>query len=151
MATTTIESVLTMGRQELARHGLADQGWVFELDSGKTRAGCCKHHKRIVSISRHLVTSDLWTPDMIRNTLLHEVAHALAGSVHGHDETWRQIAVSIGCDGKRCHSTPFTKTSWTVTCPCGSVNLRRHTLRKSFMEKRVCVKCRQNLIATKDP
>ena len=35
--------------------------------------------------------------DHIRDTILHEIAHALVGPCHGHDAVWRQKAREIGC------------------------------------------------------
>lgn len=37
------------------------------------------------------------------DTVLHEIAHILRGE-NGHDWLWRNIAISIGCNGNRCHS-----------------------------------------------
>ena len=42
------------------------------------------------------------TEENVKNTLLHEIAHALAGHEHNHDEVWKATARSIGCDGCRC-------------------------------------------------
>ena len=36
----------------------------------------------------------------IKNTVLHEIAHALTPG-HNHDHVWQAKAVSIGCDGER--------------------------------------------------
>ena len=35
------------------------------------------------------------------DTILHEMAHALVGQVHGHDAVWQ--AQVLGCSGRRCH------------------------------------------------
>jgi SWI/SNF-related matrix-associated actin-dependent regulator 1 of chromatin subfamily A len=34
-----------------------------------------------------------------KDTILHEIAHAIVGPHHGHDEVWRGKAVEIGCTG----------------------------------------------------
>jgi hypothetical protein len=62
----------------------------------------------------------------VRDTVLHEVAHALAGPQHGHDRVWRSIAVRIGCSGERCVSpgSPRVEPPWLGTCPAGHTSGR---------------------------
>ena len=46
------------------------------------------------------------TDDEVKNTILHEIAHALDFCIRGksaHDYIWKSIAIEIGCDGKRCY------------------------------------------------
>ena len=52
----------------------------------------------------------------IDDTLLHEIAHALVGKAHGHDQVWQAKAVALGCSGKRCHDVQFTPPCYIVTC-----------------------------------
>jgi predicted SprT family Zn-dependent metalloprotease len=42
-----------------------------------------------------------------KNTVLHEIAHAIAGPEAGHGSQWKRIAHQIGYDRnfKRCHPT----------------------------------------------
>lgn len=37
----------------------------------------------------------------IQDTVLHEIAHAIAGNEHHHDRVWRDCAQRIGCTGSR--------------------------------------------------
>jgi len=34
--------------------------------------------------------------ELVRDTLLHEIAHALVGTAHGHDEVWKAKCLEIG-------------------------------------------------------
>ena len=98
-----------------AQHQLT--GWSFQFDNGRKRAGCCNYSQRVISVSheyaRHASAED------IRDTLLHEIAHALVGQAHGHDEVWRVQAVAIGCTGSRCHDLQFTPPRYIVRCAKG--------------------------------
>jgi hypothetical protein len=38
--------------------------------------------------------------ELIRDTILHEVAHALVGENHNHDEAWRAKAIELGATGE---------------------------------------------------
>lgn len=51
----------------------------------------------------------LWreSADAVRDTLLHELAHALAGVRDGHGRTWRRACRALGIPGaSRCHQYP---------------------------------------------
>eukprot|EP00930_Biecheleria_cincta_P044677 TRINITY_DN30757_c0_g1_i1.p1 TRINITY_DN30757_c0_g1~~TRINITY_DN30757_c0_g1_i1.p1 ORF type:complete len:382 (+),score=65.86 TRINITY_DN30757_c0_g1_i1:149-1294(+) len=84
------------------KHGL--DSWQLGFDKCKRSFGKCSHKKQVVSLSDHFLTEQTTTKKMVLNTLLHEIAHALVGKTHGHDSVWRAKAISIGCDGRRCHS-----------------------------------------------
>ena len=76
----------------MKEHGLSD--WRIKLDHARRRAGQCDYNKKEISLSRHYVRYA--EMDHIRDTILHEIAHALVGPHHGHDAVWRQQARAIG-------------------------------------------------------
>ena len=86
---------------KLLEHGLAAQGWTGHLDNALRRFGVCDHRRKRITISRHLaaINSDEETLD----TVLHEVAHALAGPKAKHDLQWRAIAARIGANPDGIH------------------------------------------------
>jgi predicted SprT family Zn-dependent metalloprotease len=48
----------------------------------------------------------------VRETILHEIAHALAGpKVRAHGREWGEIALRIGCNGRRCYGDEVLKSS----------------------------------------
>ena len=53
-----------------------------------------------VELSVSFVLRATWSE--IRDTLLHEIAHAIVGPGHGHDALWQTAARRIGCTEKRC-------------------------------------------------
>ena len=69
--------------------GLVDDDWSFKYDNAKRRAGLCNGRKKIISISRHF--TKLNTDEEIMNTILHEVAHALAPEREHHGYRWRKV------------------------------------------------------------
>ena len=91
-------------------------------------------------MSRFYIEHALATPDEVKDTLLHEIAHALVGSQHQHNTTWRDKAIEIGCKGNRCVSFCFSTASWHIACPCGAIKLYRHVVQKRTLKKK-CVKC----------
>jgi hypothetical protein len=106
-----------LGRRLLDEHGLTD--WALVFDRAKRRAGVCRPDRKQVGLSAPLTA--LHPEAEVRDTLLHEIAHALVGPRHGHDEVWRATAVRIGCSGQRCSSAeaPGIEGSWVGTCPAG--------------------------------
>jgi predicted SprT family Zn-dependent metalloprotease len=104
------------------KHGLTDKGWVFKYDKAKKRFGCCWHLKKTISLSAPLTL--LRESKNIRNTVLHEIAHALVGCGHGHDHVWRAKALEIGCNGNRCSSDVKLKGNWEGVCPNGHISYK---------------------------
>ena len=106
-----------LGRRLMAEHGL--RGWTLVFDRAKQRAGICRYGRKEIGLSAALTA--LHPEDEVRDTILHEIAHALAGPRHGHDEVWRATARRIGCSGQRCTSSdaPRVPGDWVGTCPAG--------------------------------
>ncbi|HKG49197.1 MAG TPA: SprT-like domain-containing protein [Actinomycetales bacterium] len=119
----------------MTEHGLSDWGLVF--DSAKRRAGVCRASRREIGLSRHLTS--LHSEAEVRETILHEIAHALVGPGHGHDAVWRATAVRIGCSGDRCLSedAPRIPGSWVGECPAG----HRRTAHRRPVRVRSCSQC----------
>lgn len=85
-------------RELMTQHGLGPEWKVKSLNSKKKR-GHCKSKAKVIGLSKHLLAND--SEESVRNTILHEIAHALTPG-HHHDAVWKAKALSIGCNGKRC-------------------------------------------------
>ena len=89
-----------LARSLMAEHGL--NHWCFAWSRAKKQLGLCDFIKETIYLSKIL------TPHReeknVRNTILHEIAHALVGYGHGHNRVWRRKCIEIGGDGKRCES-----------------------------------------------
>lgn len=114
-----LHAATAMATALMVQHGLAD--WRLVLDGARTRAGVCRPGRREIGLSR--VLTALHTPEQVRDTVLHEIAHALVGVDHGHDAVWRAKAVEIGGTGTRCvpETAARADTPWKGTCPAGHV------------------------------
>jgi predicted SprT family Zn-dependent metalloprotease len=56
-----------------------------------------------IAISLAYVLSKGVPIKQVRDTVLHEVAHAIAGNRAGHGPEWKEVAKRIGCSATRCH------------------------------------------------
>lgn len=74
-------------------------GWRFRFDHAKRRLGCCHYGRRTISLSLPLVR--LNDEAVVRDTLLHEIAHALTPGA-GHGPAWRRQAAALGAVPRRC-------------------------------------------------
>ena len=129
-----LKTALETAAELMQHHGLC--GWTVKLDHARRRAGQCDYTNRTISLSRHYVRQA--EPDHIRDTILHEIAHALVGPRHGHDAVWRRKAREIGCTATRCHTLTFSEAPWLMHCPNGCFSVPRHR-RKAGL---VCAGCK---------
>ncbi len=107
----------TLAQDLFAQHGL--KKWTFQFDRAKVRFGLCNFCDRVISLSRHL--TELNDEAIVRNTILHEIAHALVGRRHAHDKVWKAKAIEIGCDGaRRYHSGSINTPALKYSATCSS-------------------------------
>lgn len=101
-----------------------DSSWTFGFDSAKTRAGLCNYTAKKITVSRYLASR--YDDDEIHQVLLHEVAHAIAGTRAGHGPHWRSTAADLGYEGKRLHDGAIANelAPWVGTCPGGHIHYR---------------------------
>ncbi|MDO4901200.1 SprT-like domain-containing protein [Actinomyces sp.] len=112
-----LPEVLPLARLLMAEHGVGD--WSVCFDRARRRAGQTDHSRRRITLSRHLMA--LYDEAEVRETVLHEIAHARVGAAHGHDAAWRAEAHRLGASGERLVSsrTPRVPGRWVGTCPAG--------------------------------
>ena len=92
-----LNSAESLARQLMKEHGLTD--WHFRWSSALEQYGSCSHRTKPISLSKRL--TPLCEEHQVRDTILHEIAHALVDHWRNHDEVWRAMALQIGCSGKR--------------------------------------------------
>jgi predicted SprT family Zn-dependent metalloprotease len=107
-----LQAIAARATAWIVAHQLA--GWSFQFDHATKRAGCCNYQTRVISLAYAYARAA--ADEAIDDTLLHEIAHALVGQAHGHDQVWQAKAVALGCAGHRCHDVQFTPPRYIVTC-----------------------------------
>jgi hypothetical protein len=107
-----------------------DPSWSFGFDNAKRRAGLCDYTRHRITVSRYLAAR--YDDDTNHQTLLHEVAHAIAGPTAGHGRAWKTTARELGYVGGTTHrgETATELAPWVGVCPAGHVAYRhRRTTR----------------------
>lgn len=136
------ELVIQLAEELMGEHGL--QTWSFKLDHAKNRLGACDYVSRTLSLSKHLVKNG--DEAVIRETVLHEIAHALVGPGHGHDVVWQAQARKLGVDPvasyRGDHAAQFfPRAKWALTCSnCATVVAERHR-RRMRSNDYACARC----------
>jgi len=111
----------------LAEHGLsaADPPWTFRFNRRKRALGICHYDAQRIELSSHFVAAnDL---DEVRDTVLHEIAHALAGPAAGHGAAWKAACVKVGARPQRLAPPQIAMPPgrWRARCPgCNALHTR---------------------------
>lgn len=137
-----MQQARTLANELMSKHGLLQRGWKFAFDRAKARCGQCDYTTRVITLSRFYVSDPNVPSDDIRNTILHEIAHVLAGDEAAHGPLWKRVAVSIGCDGATTNNVwRGAQEKYKIQCRCGKVNIKRYRLTKKYRGS-VCASCR---------
>jgi predicted SprT family Zn-dependent metalloprotease len=124
-------------------HKLFDKGWSFEWDNAKTRFGCCYFGPKKITMSQAMTL--LNSEEDVRDTILHEIAHAIAGPRTKHGILWRIEARRVGarpipcCDSKV--ETPPAK--YIGKCVGCGVEVKRYKLTRRVTEDCHHTACRR--------
>jgi predicted SprT family Zn-dependent metalloprotease len=130
-----------LANELFACYGLA--GWSFAFNRRKTEMGLCLYATRAIELSLHFVQMN--PEEIIRDTLLHEIAHALVGPGHGHDEVWKQKCLEVGARPERlCFQVNMPEGRWQARCGCCGMLHCRHRKPK-HMVGWFCRHCGQEL------
>lgn len=126
--TQEIINVNIMALVLLEYHGLPE--WGFGFNYNLRRAGVCFFpllgQPGRIELSIHYVTRNSF--QHVRDTLLHEIAHALVGVGHGHDEIWKAKCREIGAKPLVGYGADIKMPDgkWQATCPKCHKVFHRH-------------------------
>jgi predicted SprT family Zn-dependent metalloprotease len=130
----------------MQQHGVGD--WRFRFDHARRRLGCCHYGSRTISLSQPLT---MLNPEAtVRDTLLHEIAHALTPGA-GHGPAWRLCAASLGARPRACADADdvvMPPAPYALVCDgCGARLARYRRPRRRY----VCRGCWQRHVDGRGP
>jgi predicted SprT family Zn-dependent metalloprotease len=108
--------------QLMTRHGLL--GWTFQYNWRKRTMGLCRYKTKTIELSVYLVERN--GPEEILDTILHEIAHALVGPDHGHDDVWKEKCIELGARPRRCGAAAMPEGCWIAVCAVCGARFDRH-------------------------
>jgi predicted SprT family Zn-dependent metalloprotease len=121
-------------------------GYSFAFNNRKRAFGLCNYSERMINLSLPLCSENLdKIHTVIRNTILHEIAHAFSFEIHGrsgtgHGAYWKDIALQVGCNGERCFSNSVNRPASKYTLVCDNCGTTTPQHRKSRLLY-ACSKC----------
>lgn len=110
-----LQELEAIAEMELRKHGL--KLWSFGLAKTKRRQGVCKFRDRRIEIAEYYARHN--SREKVLDTLLHEIAHALAGPKAGHGPVWKALAHRLGATPQACDTcvdTVVIPGDWQATC-----------------------------------
>jgi predicted SprT family Zn-dependent metalloprotease len=96
-----------------------DYGYTFKFGAYKKALGKCNLSEKIISLSKPWCINNLQEENVLIDTLIHEIAHAIAYELYNdtaHGKAWKMVCKHIGCTGNRTFNL---LTHPTVTPPPG--------------------------------
>ncbi len=128
--------VQQLARELLAAHGLYD--WTFVFNRRKRAMGYCYSCTKTIELSIYFVERN--SDEVILDTLLHEIAHGLVGTDHGHDEVWKAKCLEIGAKPERYGQANMPVGRWRAQCGCCGRHFHRFRRPKRLLGW-YCMQC----------
>ena len=122
-------------QQEMTRHTMHFLGWRFEWDNAARRFGQCDFGMRVIRMSR--VLTELNSREDVRDTILHEIAHALVGPQHDHDVFWQIQARKIGAKPIKCYGAEIVEPTpkYIGACVSCGKEVKRYKLTRRVKQE----------------
>lgn len=121
-----LKEVALEARDLMDRHGLEE--WTLGFIAARRKLGECRSLHRRIALSRHHAV--IASRELVTDTILHEIAHALAGPEAGHGPAWKVIARRIGATPRSsvhgCDETVHDRTK------AGNAGDMRNTIKEKF-------------------
>ncbi len=106
MSADKLIHIQNFAENKLKETGLSQKGWTFVWDNKALRRyGQCRYNFKEIGVTKRLVAINKISDS--EDVVLHELAHALVGRGHGHDDTWKIMCRKVGAVPERCYRSEF--------------------------------------------
>jgi len=145
MISMELKELEAVARREMSKHGLHD--WSFGFANTKRRLGVCKFQTKRIEIAEYYALHS--AAETVLDTLLHEIAHALAGPSARHGPAWKAIAIRLGAIPRACDTSDDAVVKpgdWQSTCPACQKTIHRYRRPKTLNGYLCLCKARSRLV-----
>ena len=142
----TIRQTISLAETLLKKYPELSE-WSVSTNRRKMSFGICNYRYQKIELSEFLIPH--MTDEAIKDTIIHEIAHALTRG-HHHDYVWKRKCIELGGDGHRVggdekyiNATESRQkiekaAKYTFTCPVCGDSYGRHRRSKRSSS---CGKC----------
>ena len=126
---------------QMDKHELREKGnWLFGFDISDSRVGNCNYTTGVVTLT--IGYCAVAKEETIKDTILHELAHALTPGA-GHSDAWERKALEIGCKDTNtsCTRNWITGKRWLGTCNTCDWTWQRSKIPGNGGSKPFCGRC----------
>lgn len=115
------------------------RGWTFATNKRKKTLGLCFSQLKRIELSTNFIAHN--PKSIVRETVLHEIAHALVGTEHGHGAVWKEMAERVGAKPSRTtKNVVMPPGKWQATCGGCGLLFSRHR-RPKYPTGNSCRRC----------
>lgn len=142
---------VTLARTLMDEHGLSHVPFVES--NAKRQFGVTTHrvtrrfgtvvNEELLSIGLSRPLTVVNDAACVRDTILHEIAHAKAGHSAGHNYQWKLVAMGLGCNPSHTcgEGVKSVAGKYQATCPCGL----DHNMYRMPQRRKICRRCKASL------
>ena len=122
-------------------------GWKFRFTKGRKQLGQCNYNTKTIGLSRHYVLN--YSEELVKDTILHEIAHALAGWEAAHGPVWKRHCLAIGAIPRARKQIEVKGHKWELKCiDCSNIHKYFRKPGRSTVLFGRCGRCRGALKLT---
>jgi len=140
-----LKELEAIASREMLKYDL--HGWTFGFAKTKRRLGVCKYRTKRIEIADYYARNS--PQKSVLDTLMHEIAHAIAGPGAGHGPAWKAVAIRLGATPRACDNSDETVVKpgdWQATCTVCKKTFHRYKRPRSLSGYRCRCEVRSPLI-----
>jgi predicted SprT family Zn-dependent metalloprotease len=131
-----VKNATLLAKKLLDEHGL--EKWKVEICSSNIIFGWCDDSKKTIGLSSKF--TELNKRKDVKDTILHEIAHALLPKNNTHDNEWKFVAMLLGCSPESFFDKGIKKPRKKHTYICKKCGRKMKTY-GILKNKRICRIC----------
>lgn len=110
----TLNDARRLAESHLARFPELHAWRIGFSSKARRRLGVCRYRRREIVLTSFFVNAN--PPAKVAEVILHEIAHALVGRGHGHNQVWMKKAVELGVPPVRFCNAVMPPGDWRAMC-----------------------------------